>query len=55
MLFLSSAKNIIIMIKIPSTKHKMRIFTASMIRHSTKRDPDKMLVKNSDTLHEVMN
>lgn len=56
MLFLSNAKNIIIiMIKIPSTKHKMGIFSASMIRHSTKCDPTKMLVKNSNTLYEVMN
>jgi len=46
MLFLSNAKNIIIiMIKIPSTKHKMGIFTASLIRNSTKRDPTKMLVQ----------
>lgn len=55
MLFLYNAKNIIIIIKIPSTKHKMGIFPASVIRHCTKRDPTKMLVKNSNTLYEVMN
>jgi hypothetical protein len=56
MLFLSNAKNIIrIMTKIPSTKHKMGILIPSMIRHGTKCDPTKMLVKNSNTLYEVMN